>query len=148
MRRIGLLVSCALFALIACKDTTSPGSAGPPQPGGATAGATPGPAPVEQPPPPAGESANTPAGTPELPAGVVVKPRETPDSKSPEDRPPAGASVECTPDKRKGGMCTREFRPVCGSYADKTTKTFSNPCVACSDEKVASYVAGECAAAK
>ena len=28
---------------------------------------------------------------------------------------------------------------MCGAYADKTTKTFSNPCVACSDEKVASY---------
>ena len=146
MRRIGLL-SCALFALIACKDTTSPGSSGPSQPGGASAGATPV-SPPADPPPPAGESANTPPVTPELPAGVVVKPRETPDTKPPEDQPPAGASVECTADKRKGGMCTREFRPVCGAYADKTTKTFSNPCVACSDEKVASYVAGECAAAK
>ncbi len=65
-------------------------------------------------------------------------------------RPPVGplSTVECTPDTRKGGRCTREYRPVCGAYADKTTKTFSNPCVACSDEKVASYVAGECAAAK
>jgi hypothetical protein len=76
---------------------------------------------------------------------VVVAPRPTPD-KQPGDRAPAGATVECTPETRKGGMCTREYRPVCGSYADKTTKTFSNPCGACSDEKVTGYVQGACAA--
>jgi len=55
-----------------------------------------------------------------------------------------GANVTCTPDTRKGGMCTREYSPVCGSLADNTSKTFSNKCVACSDEKVVRYVAGPC----
>lgn len=149
MRRI--LLSCALFGLVACTVNSNPGPSGP-QPGSATptpAASTTPDKPATDPPPGAegGESARTPTGTPPLPEGVVVAPRQ-PD-KPADTQPakaPAGASVECTAETRKGGMCTREFRPVCGSLADKTTKTYSNPCVACSDEKVTSYVPGECAA--
>lgn len=139
MRPVCLLSCAALFALISC----SPGPAEPSRPGASGA-----PAATPSEPAPAGEPARTPTGTPETPAGVVVEPRPTPGSEAPSEQPAAGEAVECTPDKRKGGRCTREFRAVCGSYADNTSKTFSNPCVACSDEKVVRYVPEACADAK
>ncbi|MBL9102134.1 MAG: hypothetical protein JNL82_14310 [Myxococcales bacterium] len=133
MRRLNHLVSLALLALVACSNSPS----GPP------ASPQPTPAPAEN--PPAGEAPAASAGeTPQPPPGVVVSPKPPADAPAPAEEPKSGEVVTCTPDKRKGGVCTREFRPVCGSYADNTTKTFANPCVACSDEKVVSHVAGKC----
>jgi hypothetical protein len=95
-------------------------------------------------------------GTPPAPAGDGTPAATSPETTPPPvagDAPPAeagtptegtGANVTCTPDTRKGGMCTREYSPVCGTLGDNTSKTFSNKCVACSDEKVLRYVAGPC----
>ncbi len=41
-------------------------------------------------------------------------------------------------------MCTREYRPVCGLFADGTFKTFGNACTACSNENVVRYIPGPC----
>ena len=54
-----------------------------------------------------------------------------------------GAAVVCTPDTRQP-MCTREYRPVCGTLEDNSSKTYGNKCTACSDAKVARYVDGKC----
>lgn len=64
-----------------------------------------------------------------------------------ETKPPAeggtGEAVICTPESRQP-MCTREYRPVCGTLEDKTRKTYGNKCTACSDAKVVSHVDGKC----
>jgi len=41
-------------------------------------------------------------------------------------------------------MCTMNYLPVCGLNADKSVKTYSNACAACSDKQVVSYTDGEC----
>ena len=41
-------------------------------------------------------------------------------------------------------ICTREYRPVCGHFADGTVKTFGNPCTACGDKKVVGFTHGPC----
>ncbi|MFH1054997.1 MAG: Kazal-type serine protease inhibitor family protein [Candidatus Altiarchaeota archaeon] len=58
---------------------------------------------------------------------------------------------QCTPESRKGGMCTKEYMPVCGwfnesikCFAYPCANTYSNPCMACSDLKVGYYTVGEC----
>jgi hypothetical protein len=117
-RLLPLLALCAVTSLTACKD--SGGGSNPPA---TPAAGAPTDKPVE--PPPAGDA-------------VPVE-----DGVSPID-PGTGANVACTPDTRKGGICTREYRPVCGAMGDSTSRTFSNKCVACSDEKVTSYVPGPC----
>jgi|JI6StandDraft_1071083.scaffolds.fasta_scaffold02857_9 hypothetical protein len=122
-RILTLMALCAASSLTACKDasTSSPPAAA----AAPAAPAAPGPAaPAEA--PAAGDAA--------APVEVGAAPSE----------PTTGAKVICTPDTRKGGICTREYRPVCGSFADAATRTFPNKCVACSDEKVASYVDGPC----
>jgi len=90
--------------------------------------------------PPAPASADKPAAPEPTPPVVGGAPPVVGDA----PKEGTGANVTCTPDTRKGGMCTREYSPVCGSLADNTSKTFSNKCVACSDEKVVRYVAGPC----
>lgn len=116
-------VTLAMVASVACdKD----GGAAPPAPAGADKPA----APETTPPPVVGDAAPV-AGD----AAPVLGAAPTEGT---------GGTVTCTPDTRKGGMCTREYSPVCGSLADNTSKTFSNKCVACSDEKVVRYVAGPC----
>jgi hypothetical protein len=145
MRRFSL-VPCLLLALAACDGPSQPPAAAP----AATPAATPAtPAKPEPATPPASETPAQPptSATPTQPAGVVIEPKPPTKIAAPVDKPAADGTVTCTPEKRKGGMCTREMRPVCGSYADKTTKKFPNPCVACSDEKIVSYVEGDCAAA-
>ncbi len=117
-RLVSVLATCAatlaLVTVVACKDN-----------GGAA-------------PAPAGDG--TPAATPE-PVPAVNGDAPPVDGAAPVD---TGANVTCTPDTRKGGMCTREYHPVCGTLADNTSQTFSNKCVACSDEKVVRYVDGPC----
>lgn len=41
-------------------------------------------------------------------------------------------------------ICTREYRPVCGHFADGTVKTFSNACSACGNKEVVGYTHGAC----
>lgn len=126
IRCVSRLALCAGLALTACKDNSSGPPAQPPAevtpPGDASPAA----------PPPGDASVGAPS------AGDA-----TPPSAGPTD-PGTGASVLCTPDTRKGGICTREYRPVCGSFQDATARTFSNKCAACSDEKVVRYVDGPC----
>ena len=55
--------------------------------------------------------------------------------------PPENAVVCKDP---RHNMCTREYRPVCGYFANGSTKTFSNACTACSDQNVISYTQGPC----
>jgi hypothetical protein len=62
----------------------------------------------------------------------------------PETGDPDGLACICGPESRQGGVCTREYRPVCGLYADASARTFPNRCGACSDEQVHSYVEGPC----
>ena len=61
--------------------------------------------------------------------------------------------IECSEERPK--MCTREYRPVCATKdngtrciqapCDSTDEiTYSNACVACSDQAVYSHVPGEC----
>ena len=129
-RLLTLLALCAASSLTACKDAHS----SPPTEGSA----------------PVAPVADAPvADAPVTDAPVADAPVEAPAAGdegaggAPAVEPDAGAKVVCTPDTRKGGICTREYRPVCGSLAG-ASRTFSNKCVACSDEKVASYVEGPC----
>jgi hypothetical protein len=41
-------------------------------------------------------------------------------------------------------VCAQQYDPVCGQLRAGDSKTYSNWCTACSDEKVESYVPGEC----
>jgi predicted methyltransferase len=68
-------------------------------------------------------------------------------------KPQNSDSVTCSEPRKKA--CTREHRPVCGQVdtgvrcikapcPSTETKTYSNACTACADEKVMSYVSGAC----
>ena len=56
----------------------------------------------------------------------------------------------CTPSSREAEACTMEYNPVCGWYLETDCKeypcaqTYSNPCIACQDSKVAYWTQGEC----
>ena len=63
------------------------------------------------------------------------------------------ASITCADERPQ--ICTRDYRPVCGSRdtgircvttpcPSTELKTYGNACTACADEKVTGYVAGEC----
>nr|WP_320192965.1 hypothetical protein [uncultured Desulfobacter sp.] len=41
-------------------------------------------------------------------------------------------------------ICTMDYRPVCGYFADGTVKTFSNGCTACSNKNVVGFTHGPC----
>ena len=41
-------------------------------------------------------------------------------------------------------VCTMDYRPVCGTLADGSVKTYSNGCGACSDAAVTSWVENAC----
>lgn len=41
-------------------------------------------------------------------------------------------------------MCTRDYRPACGTRRDGTRRTYGNACTACSDPEVVSQAAGAC----
>ena len=127
---LAMVATFATFATSACdKD----GGAAPPAPAGADKPA----ASEPTPPPVAGDAPPVVGDAPPVVGGAPPVVGDAP-------KEGTGANVTCTPDTRKGGMCTREYSPVCGSLADNTSKTFSNKCVACSDEKVVRYVAGPC----
>lgn len=41
-------------------------------------------------------------------------------------------------------MCTRDYRPACGTRRDGTRRTYGNACTACGDAEVVSQAAGAC----
>jgi tetratricopeptide (TPR) repeat protein len=41
-------------------------------------------------------------------------------------------------------MCTRDYRPACGTRRDGTRRTYGNACTACSDPEVVTQAAGAC----
>jgi hypothetical protein len=119
--RVAIFSLIALLSAGACKDTT-----------GASAGAP--------------STTTPPASTPptDKPADPAEKPAE---NGEPTPAPPTDvAYTECTPDTRKNGICTREYRPVCGKKADDSRQTFPNKCTACSDTAVVGYFEGGCEA--
>jgi len=42
-------------------------------------------------------------------------------------------------------VCTMDYRPVCASLSDGSSKTFSNGCSACADSRVEGWHDGACA---
>jgi len=64
---------------------------------------------------------------------------------------PAAKKTYCTPAQRGAEVCTMEYRPVCGWFNESIqcirypcAATYSNPCMACADDKVAYWTEGEC----
>lgn len=55
--------------------------------------------------------------------------------------PPAG-QVVCPAQRPQ--VCTREYRPVCGTRRDGTRQTYGNGCSACADANVVSHIPGPC----
>ncbi|MCP4767606.1 MAG: hypothetical protein GY875_15195 [Gammaproteobacteria bacterium] len=53
-----------------------------------------------------------------------------------------GAATVC--EEPRPQVCTMDYRPVCGTLADGSVKTYANGCGACGDAKVNSWVEGEC----
>ncbi len=41
-------------------------------------------------------------------------------------------------------VCTMDYRPVCGTLKDDSTKTYPNGCGACADVEVVSWVENAC----
>ena len=54
----------------------------------------------------------------------------------------AGPATVC--EEPRPQVCTMDYRPVCGTLADGSVKTYANGCGACSDANVTSWVEGEC----
>ena len=50
----------------------------------------------------------------------------------------------CTPDSRDADICIMLYDPVCGWQEDGSHGTYSNSCVACSEEKVLFWTEDEC----
>jgi len=131
-RLVAALALVAAVSLSACKDAgpeASPASGG----GGGAAPVQSGPPVVIDAPPIEGNPGGNPGGSPGGGPGG-----------GPEGGPvEGGEAVICTPDTRQP-MCTREYRPVCGTLEDNSRKTYGNKCAACSDAKVLRYVDGKC----
>ncbi|MFC2142838.1 hypothetical protein ACFLQN_00385 [Candidatus Aenigmatarchaeota archaeon] len=51
--------------------------------------------------------------------------------------------IYCQEDQRGVGACTMDYTPVCG-FSDDGSETYSNGCVACTNENVNYYIPGEC----
>lgn len=59
--------------------------------------------------------------------------------------PPATSgpqSTVCTGQRPQ--MCTRDYRPVCGTDVRGGSRTFGNACEACADRQVVSHRPGQC----
>ena len=54
----------------------------------------------------------------------------------------AGAATVC--EEPRPQVCTMDYRPVCGTLAGGSVKTYANGCGACGDASVTSLVEGEC----
>jgi len=64
--------------------------------------------------------------------------QQTPPAQPP---PPPGQAACAAP---RPQVCTREYRPVCGTRRDGSRQTYGNACSACADAKVASHIPGPC----
>lgn len=51
-------------------------------------------------------------------------------------------STDCP--ETRSMMCTMDYKPVCGMSQDKSVKTYSNACSACSNKAVVSHVPQAC----
>ncbi|MBX3501089.1 MAG: hypothetical protein KF889_16740 [Alphaproteobacteria bacterium] len=63
---------------------------------------------------------------------------------TPQSPPPSGRpqSTVCTGQRPQ--MCTREYRPVCGTDVRGASRSFGNACEACADKQVVSHRPGTC----
>lgn len=59
----------------------------------------------------------------------------------------------CTDQEKQAQVCTMEYAPVCGIYNEESNiqcikapcgETFGNGCQACADDRIDSYLEGEC----
>ena len=50
----------------------------------------------------------------------------------------------CTSEDKLADVCLQLYKPVCAQLSDETTKTYSNLCFACQDDKVVYWTEGEC----
>lgn len=64
---------------------------------------------------------------------------QTPPTQPPAPRP---GQITCAPPRPQ--VCTREYRPVCGTRRDGVRQTYGNACSACADANVMSHVPGPC----
>lgn len=65
-------------------------------------------------------------------------------AQQPPATPPAPpGQVTCTQPRPE--VCTKDFRPVCGTRRDGTRRTYGNGCSACADQNVVSHIPGPCA---
>ncbi|MBN2203195.1 MAG: hypothetical protein JW700_03345 [Candidatus Aenigmarchaeota archaeon] len=53
------------------------------------------------------------------------------------------SSVFCTEEEKQAEICTMEYMPVCGFMSDRTSETYGNACMACSN-KIEYWQEGEC----
>ena len=60
----------------------------------------------------------------------------------PRPAPAQPGQVTCTDPRPQ--MCTRDYRPVCGTKRDGTRQTYGNGCGACADAAVVTHVPGPC----
>lgn len=58
----------------------------------------------------------------------------------PATTPPA--ATVCT--GRRPQICTRDYRPVCGTDVRGASRTYGNPCEACANKQVISHRPGAC----
>jgi len=56
--------------------------------------------------------------------------------------PAASGQMTCTEPRPE--VCTREYRPVCGTKRDGARQTYGNGCSACGDRNVVGHVPGPC----
>jgi hypothetical protein len=69
--------------------------------------------------------------------------QQTPPAQPPAPAGPASAGqVTCTAPRPQ--VCTREYRPVCGTKRDGARQTYGNGCGACADANVVSHIPGPC----
>jgi hypothetical protein len=63
---------------------------------------------------------------------------------TPQPPPPSAGpqSTVCTGQRPQ--MCTRDYRPVCGTDVRGASRTFGNACEACADKQVVSHRTGTC----
>jgi hypothetical protein len=62
----------------------------------------------------------------------------------PPPRPSAPPPGQVTCSVPRPQVCTREYRPVCGTRRDGVRQTYGNACSACADVRVMNHVPGSC----
>jgi len=67
--------------------------------------------------------------------------QQTPPQQPPPPSPAPG-QVACTMPRPQ--VCTRDYRPVCGTKRDGARQTYGNACGACADANVLSHIPGPC----